>query len=178
MGDVTVTRQGRYYLSPPRDGIPIIEIPKGKDTVELEPDWNIRASRPQVSADNPKQKPRRSKSWGTREVAIHLREETGRRISIPVLRKLLPILEIPKGDNSRWNFTGGDDPNVSVIKKAIEDGTYDTLLYEGTLKARQSRERNQRELEELEKAKETTKAARKKKTLKTIHEIENQHSRG
>ena len=173
MGDVTVTRQGRYYLHPPRDGIPIIEIPKKEDKVELEPDWNIGENRPQVSADKPQQKPRNLKDWGTRQVAVYLREETGRKISIPVLRQLLSLYEIPKGNNSRWSFTGGDDPHVQTLKQAIEDGTYDTLLREGTQRAVEARKRKQQELDELAEAEEITNERRRQKHLERIRKIQN-----
>lgn len=175
MGDITVTKQGRYHLAPPTSAVPVIEVPKYNETVELEPDWNLKGeNRPQVGADEPKQKPRHLKSWGTREMALYLRQETGRRISIPVLRKLLSVLGVPKGDNSRWNFTGPLDPNIPTIKEAIEDGTYDTLLSEGIRLAEDFHARKQRELEEMRKAKITNEKARKIKHLKSLRKIETQ----
>jgi hypothetical protein len=175
MGDVSVTNDGRYHLSAPVSSVPVIQVPKGDQTIELEPDWNIRGkTRPQVGADEPKQKPRIAKSWGTREVALYLRQETGRRISLPILRQLLSILEIPKGENTRWNFRGATDPAIQTIKDAIENGTYDTLLREGTSKARAASERNKQKLEALESARTKTKNARKSKHLKQLRKIENQ----
>ncbi len=172
-GDITVTKEGRYHMSAPLSSVPVLSVPKGGEEVELEPDWNIRGQiRPQVGAHEPKQKPRNLKNWGTREVAIYLREDTGRRISIPVLRELLSVLDIPKGSNSRWSFRGPDDPAIQSIKEAIEEGIYDELLYEGLKKAVELREKKRAEEKELEESKEVTKKARKIKHLKSLRDLE------
>lgn len=174
-GDITVTRQGRYHLSPPLSSVPVISVPRGGEEIELEPDWNIRGqTRPQVGTEEPKQKPRHAKSWGTREVALYLQQETGRRISLPAMRKLLSVLDVPKGDNSRWNFGGPDDLTVQILKESIEDGTYDAVLYEETSKARAASERNKQKLAALKEAEDMTVKARKLKHLKELRNIETQ----
>lgn len=151
VGDVSVLENGRYHLAPPSGYKPVVKI-EGSD-VDIEPDWGVN-ERPQVGYRNPNQAPKRAKVWGTRELAHHLRSVTGRRISIPLLRKLLQALDVPKTDTGRWKFPKEeDDPHIPKIIEAIEEGVYDELLHGQVAQARlvesdrikRTRERSQAE---------------------------------
>lgn len=172
MGDVSVTAQGRYMLSPPSGYTPVVEVEKSEDVVEIEPDWGVEDGRPQVGATSHRQKPRTKPEWGTRELAYYLRKSTGRRVSIPNLRKLLNATEIEKADNGRWTFEGPDDPNVGTVKQAVEEGVYDALVREGVHEARKVQEQKQVEEDELEFAIEETETNRRIQHLKRLRKVE------
>lgn len=133
-GDVSVTAQGRYHLSPPSHHIPVMQI-EGSD-VEIEPEWTVK-DRPQVGHKSREQKPREKPMWGTRELAAHLRELTGRKVSTNMLRKLLKVIDVPKHNNGGvWKFPGNEDnEHIPRIVEAFEEGVYDSLIYEGTANA-------------------------------------------
>lgn len=155
MGDVSVTSEGRYHIAPPSGYVPVVEVTKEEDVVEIEPDWGTTSERPQVGANHSRQHPRNHPVWGTRELAAYLRRETGRRVTVQVLRKLLTLLEVPKADNGFWQFDGEDDKHVSTIIEAITDGTYATLVKEGVVNAQKHVEKKEDralDSEELEEA--------------------------
>lgn len=171
-GDVSVTQQGRYMLSPPSDYDPVIEVERAEDVVEIEPDWGVEDGRPQVGATNHRQKPRGKPDMGTRELARYLRKETGRRVSLPSLRKLLNALDVPKDDNGRWTFEGTDSQTVSQVKEAIESGVYDSLVQEGVEAARKVAEANEAREEEIQEAVESYPKNRRIEHLKRLRRIE------
>lgn len=141
MGDITVTKQGRYHMSPPSGHSPVIEVEQADDMViEIEPDWGIGSDRPQVGADNHRQKPRTKHKWGTRELAQYLRKTTERRVSVQNLRRLLSSMEVEKEDNGRWSFNGPEDRTVIQIVEAVQAGVYDSLVQEGVEAARKQQE--------------------------------------
>lgn len=171
-GDVSVTAQGRYMLSPPSDYEPIIEVEKAADVIEIEPNWGVKDGRPQVGATSHRQKPRNKPEWGTRELARHLRKSTGRRVTIPSLRDLLNTLDIPKGDNGRWSFEGPDSETVNEVKTAIEEGVYDSLVLEGIREARKIAEENEARETEIQEAVEDYPEQRRIQHLKRLRQIE------
>lgn len=167
MGDISITSQGRYHISPPKSSIPVIQIEGIKDTVEIEPDWGKARHRPQ--AGDSKQTPRSKPKWGSKELAQHLRSVTGRRVSIQNLRKLLRTLEIEKKGNSRWVFDPDEDSEtIAVIQEAIEDGVYDRLVREGTEEAQKKQQEDKAEQE----AKVQDAKARRLQHLKRLRKIE------
>lgn len=180
MGDVSITQQGRYHVAPPTDHIPVVGI-EGSD-VEVEPDWHRKSGkaqgRPQVGAKSPSQKPKRQRVWGTKSLAQYLRQETGRRISYPILRQLLLALEIPKADNKQWKFPGEENNEyVPIIVEAIENGTYDILLTDSLERAKESQKRRQAIMQEQEHANEVYEKAKRAKKRKQMVDIETQKER-
>lgn len=171
-GDISVTKQGRYHVAPPSGDEPVVLVPSGADVVEIEPDWGVDHPRPQVGAERPRQQPRGVRAWGTTALANHLREVTGRRISKNVLRKLLKLLDIPKQDNGRWEFPGPDSEYVKKLEVAMNDGTYDTLIREGTKEANQLQRQKKKEEAEIEWAFEQDAKQRRLERLKQLRSIE------
>lgn len=169
-GYVSVTKAGRFVLSPPTSKVPVIEVDTGEDLVEVEPDWRVSGERPQVGS--PQQRPRKLRQWGTSDLAIYLREQTGRRISIQHLRKLLSTMNLPKGDNGRWSFSGPEDETIQRIIKAIEEGVYDALIREGVQQARQRSKEITKNLESYWQSVESTEMQRRLNHLKRLRELE------
>lgn len=169
MGDISVTTSGRYKLSPPSGYIPVIRIPDGVDEVEIEPDWGVNNPRPQMGSTSDHAWD--EEIWKTRELVQYVREITGRRISIILLRELLNHLDIPKA-NTQWKFTGPEDKYVTQVIEAIEEGLYDELSKLGTGRAEQHRLRNKRKLDEPKEAKELTDKEKRIQHLRKLRQIE------
>ena len=170
VGDLSVLENGRYHLAPPSSYKPVVRI-EGSD-VDIEPDWAVN-ERPQVGYRNHAQAPKRAKVWGTRELAHHLREVTGRRVSLQTLRKLLDSLDIPKTETGRWKFPKeADDPHIPKIIEAIQMGEYDRLLYGGVAQARQTEDAKIKKIREKTEANKRHAQQKRLEHLKRLRQSE------
>lgn len=171
-GDITVTRDGRYSMNPPEGASPVVEVPKGADYVEIEPDWQVPQGKPQKGYEN-REYDSPAPGWGTRQLQQHLRKHTGRGLKLPALRELLRYLEIEK-EGHRYLFDGPTDERVDMIETAIHTGVYDALVRKGLKQADKYREQKIEEQEEIEKSAGVYKESKRLKRLKQMRSIEDQ----
>lgn len=136
LGHFGVTPSGRYTVWPPGSEAPAVEDPDGDGTVDLAELWQGAPPqgnpRPHSSQDDPQQRQwgTGGRRWGTRELAAHLRYETGRRVNLTVLRKLLRRHFSDVKDGHRWKFDGPGDPTVARCVDLVADGELDRVATE------------------------------------------------
>lgn len=172
MGDVSVTKSGKYYMAAPSNYKPVVHVTQAEDVVEIEPAWGVTSDRPQVGENRVGTVTKLPPKWGTRELAAYLRDHTGRKITPMYLRKMLALIEIPKGENGRWSFEGENDPQVKTIIKAITEGVYEAIIYEGLQEAKQYQAKRVEKAEEIKDAIRNTKMEEQARRLRRLKAIE------
>jgi hypothetical protein len=172
MGDVSVTKSGKYYMAPPSNYRPVVHVSKAEDVVEIEPEWGVASDRPQIGTTSVGQVTHLPDKWGTKELAAYMREVTGRKISPTYLRRMMALIEIPKGSNNRWSFDGPDDPKVATVRKAIDEGIYQAIIHEGIRVASQYEDKRRKKAEEIKEAIHDTKMEERARRIKMIKSIE------
>lgn len=136
LGDMEVMASGKYRTRTPRNTMPQLYDETDAEVIDIN-DLRSRGKGGRTDTVHTtgrgmqRKKGRRLTGWGVPELAVWLRETTGRRVQLQKLRKLLRKMEVPKEENGRWRFEGEDDEWVGKVREAVENGELDQFTLDG-----------------------------------------------